>query len=173
VYIFLVNKAARFFVSDLCILICFKSIVTVLWWRKGHITLTGAEICALLGYYAASSGNPLPTFLDNLSVPYSRVKKPKKDFLTLEYWTDRLSRNVGKGLPLDAAEASRSLQHRGGSPKSRIWLVLSVIVVILSLLSSYLRCVSRSTGITVTHFRTIRQSGFKEHWHMLDSLRHR
>jgi hypothetical protein len=28
-----------------------------------------AEICALLGYYAASSGNPLPTIQDNVSVP--------------------------------------------------------------------------------------------------------
>jgi hypothetical protein len=27
------------------------------------------EICALLGYYAASCGNCLPTFQDNLSVP--------------------------------------------------------------------------------------------------------
>ena len=33
------------------------------------------EICALPGYYAASSGNPLPTFRDNVSVPFSRVKK--------------------------------------------------------------------------------------------------
>jgi hypothetical protein len=59
------------------------------------------EICAVLGYYAASSGNPFPTFWDNLSVPYSRVKKDL-DFLTLEDETDRLSRNVGTGLPLDA-----------------------------------------------------------------------
>jgi hypothetical protein len=35
------------------------------------------EICALLGYNAASSGNPLPMFRDNVSVPSSRVKKPK------------------------------------------------------------------------------------------------
>ena len=27
------------------------------------------EICALLGYYAASNGNTLPTFRDNVSVP--------------------------------------------------------------------------------------------------------
>jgi len=27
------------------------------------------EICALLGYYAAYSGNSLPAFRDNLSVP--------------------------------------------------------------------------------------------------------
>jgi len=32
------------------------------------------EICALVGYYAASSGNFLPTFWDNLLVPSSWVK---------------------------------------------------------------------------------------------------
>jgi hypothetical protein len=45
------------------------------------------EICPLLGYNAASSGNSLPTFRENVSVPSSRVKKSKKlflDFLTLE-----------------------------------------------------------------------------------------
>ena len=42
------------------------------------------EICALLGYYAAASVNPLPTFRH------------------IEDWTDRFSRNVGKGLPLGA-----------------------------------------------------------------------
>jgi hypothetical protein len=36
------------------------------------------EICALLGYIAASSGNPLPTFQNNILVPSSRVKKSKK-----------------------------------------------------------------------------------------------
>jgi len=35
------------------------------------------EKCALLGYYAASSGNSLPTFWDNLSVPSSRDKNPR------------------------------------------------------------------------------------------------
>ena len=37
--------------------------------------LDSREIRALLGFYAAYSGNPLPTFWDNLSVPSSRVKK--------------------------------------------------------------------------------------------------
>ena len=80
--------------------------------------LDGSENCALLGYYAASSGNYLPTFRDNLSVPSSRAEYPKrkpvnlvyvgvyigiyKGFLfgypTLEEGTDRLSRNVGKPL---------------------------------------------------------------------------
>jgi hypothetical protein len=33
------------------------------------------EICALLGCYEASSGNPLPTLQDNVSVLSSRVSK--------------------------------------------------------------------------------------------------
>ena len=49
------------------------------------------ENSALLGYYAASSGNLLPTFRDNLSVPSSEVKNPKD-----ENGTGRLSRNVGQ-----------------------------------------------------------------------------
>jgi len=43
------------------------------------------ENSVLLGYYAASSGNLLPTF---------------REFLTLEEGADRLSRNVGKKLLL-------------------------------------------------------------------------
>ena len=35
------------------------------------------EICALLGYYAASTDNPLLTFRDSVSVPSSRVNKSK------------------------------------------------------------------------------------------------
>jgi hypothetical protein len=31
------------------------------------------EICALLGYNTASSGNPLLMFWDNISVPSSRI----------------------------------------------------------------------------------------------------
>jgi hypothetical protein len=103
------------------------------------------EICALLGYNAASSGNPLPTFRDNVSVPSSRAKKSKKsrkpatethprlslhkprvsvagfllflDFLTLEDGTDTLSRNVGKGLPLDAAWYPRRAQILSASQR--------------------------------------------------------
>jgi hypothetical protein len=55
------------------------------------------DICALLGYYATSCGNCLPTFRDNVSVPSSRVKSPsRKGLLTREDGTDTLSRNVGK-----------------------------------------------------------------------------
>jgi hypothetical protein len=55
------------------------------------------ENCALLRHYAASSGNFLPTFRDNLSVPSSSVRNQS---LTLEDVTDILSRNVGNKLPL-------------------------------------------------------------------------
>jgi hypothetical protein len=34
------------------------------------------EICAVLGYYAASCGNSLPTFRGNVSVPSSKAKSP-------------------------------------------------------------------------------------------------
>jgi hypothetical protein len=33
------------------------------------------EICSVLGYYAASSGNALSMFWDNMLVPSSRVNK--------------------------------------------------------------------------------------------------
>jgi hypothetical protein len=36
------------------------------------------ETCALLGYYASSCGNCLPTFRDNLSIPYLLVKSPSR-----------------------------------------------------------------------------------------------
>ena len=55
------------------------------------------EIRVLLGYVLRSvSGNSLPTFRENLPAPSSRARK----FLTLEDGTGRLSRNVGKELPL-------------------------------------------------------------------------
>jgi hypothetical protein len=57
------------------------------------------ELCAFLGYYAASNDNPLPTFRYSVPVPSSGVKKSK----ILEDGIDKLSRNVGKGLPFDAA----------------------------------------------------------------------
>ena len=49
------------------------------------------------GYYVAYSGNSLPTLRDILSVQSSRIKKS-------EIWTDRISRNVGKGLLLYSAK---------------------------------------------------------------------
>jgi hypothetical protein len=69
------------------------------------------EICALLGCYAAQSGDSVPTFGENLSVPSSRVKISKKKaqeesfilgILILEDGTDTLSRNVYIELALCA-----------------------------------------------------------------------
>ena len=61
-------------------------------------TLTSIfENCALLGYHAGSSGNFLQTFRDNLSGTILRESIP-------EDGTDRLSRNVGKILPLLAEQ---------------------------------------------------------------------
>jgi hypothetical protein len=56
--------------------------------------------CIFLGYYAASSDNSLPMLWDKLSVPSLRVKNPKG---TLQDWTDILSWNTGKELPLLSA----------------------------------------------------------------------
>jgi hypothetical protein len=82
------------------------------------------ENYALLGCYAACIGYFLPTFRDNLSVPSSWVKNPKKvfGFLTLEYRTDRLSRNVVKNNHYSLhnnPEERSSYIRRGGSLKSR------------------------------------------------------
>jgi hypothetical protein len=59
------------------------------------------ENCALLGCYATSSGNSLPTFSDKLSVQSSRDEDPRRlGFMTVEDGTDRLSLNVDNVLPL-------------------------------------------------------------------------
>jgi hypothetical protein len=55
------------------------------------------DICTLLGCHAVSSGSSIPTCRDKLSAPFSRVK------VTLENGEVMLSRNVGEGVPLDAA----------------------------------------------------------------------
>ena len=63
-----------------------------------------AENCVLMGYYAASSGNFLPTFRDNISVPSSGGQVLwVKEFLNPEEGTNTLSRNVGNKLPVLAA----------------------------------------------------------------------
>ena len=41
--------------------------------KHGKTSVRVEENCALLGCYSASIGNSLPTFRDNLSVPYSGV----------------------------------------------------------------------------------------------------
>ena len=51
-------------------------------WNKRIGVISGfrrgvSETRVLLGYYAAYSGNSLPTFRDNLSVPTSSVRNPR------------------------------------------------------------------------------------------------
>jgi hypothetical protein len=87
--------------------------------KKGlyPITVTGIEIGALLGDYAASSSSTLSLFRVNLSVPSSRAKTPLKmgpmccpePLVKYYHFT-----------PLNIPEERRSYQHRGGSLKSRV-----------------------------------------------------
>jgi hypothetical protein len=44
------------------------------------------EICALLGYYRAYSGNSLPMFRDILSVPSSKVNESKEKSMCRFWW---------------------------------------------------------------------------------------
>jgi len=61
-----------------------------------------------MGYYAAYSGNSIPTFLDNLSVPSSRAKMgPTGKGVRNDHYT-----------PRNSTEESTSHLLRGGSLKS-------------------------------------------------------
>jgi hypothetical protein len=81
--------------------------------RKLHISSDTSfcnEIYTVLGYYAASCGNCLPTFRDNVSVPFSRVKSPRRKTSVNNYHT----------TPRNIPEECRSHQHCGGSLTARI-----------------------------------------------------
>ena len=94
------------------------------------LNLKWDEICALLGYYATSSSNPLPTFRDNVSVPSLRVKNSKKQNFSSFY--PRISWPLKMGAILcpetsvkdyhsmlrNTPEERRSHRHRGGSLRS-------------------------------------------------------
>ena len=59
------------------------------------VDILNGKNCALLGHYAACSGNFLQTFRDNLSVASLRVQNQRKiGLLTLESETDRVPRSV-------------------------------------------------------------------------------
>ena len=65
-------------------------------WRKFEWMLLRNKLpyenFALLGYYAVSSGNLLPVFWDNVLVPSSEVKNPKKACCpSVEFIQGRLS----------------------------------------------------------------------------------
>jgi hypothetical protein len=91
------------------------------------------ENCALLGYYATSSGKFLQTFRDNLSIPFSGFKN-KIFFIT---------KMVPIGCPETSVKIYRSLLHN--NPKERRfvlfkcslvsfvhWFVFSVYLIYLS-----------------------------------------
>jgi hypothetical protein len=59
------------------------------------------ENCAVLGYYAVSSGNFLPTFRDN---PISPILKGQMEFLTLEDGTDGNIMHKAAVMPTDMEE---------------------------------------------------------------------
>ena len=69
-------------------------------YRNPHIQVhelwDADENCALLHYYAGSSGNSLQTFWDNLSVPPSRVKNSKSQSRKGQGITDAWRRDVPK-----------------------------------------------------------------------------
>jgi hypothetical protein len=69
--------------------------------RDFTLTLRINDKCALLDYYAASSGNCLTTFQDRLLVPSSGVKDP--NILDHRNGTDKLFQIVDKEFPLVAA----------------------------------------------------------------------
>jgi hypothetical protein len=83
------------------------------------------KICALLGHYAASSGNPLPAFRDNVSVSSSKVKKTRTSWL-LKMGRIRCPetsvkdyRSTLRNIP----EERRAHQHRGGSLIPRLFVL--------------------------------------------------
>jgi len=83
------------------------------------------EICALLGSYAACSGNSSPTFRDNLSVLSSSVKNPKSSTSPLKM--DMIGcpeTSVSYHYTLrNNQEEGRSHIHRGKSPNHAIGLL--------------------------------------------------
>jgi hypothetical protein len=82
------------------------------------------ENCVLLGYYAASSGNSLPTFRDNISVPSSRVNNPWMGPIVC---LKTSARNYHYSLRNSPGECSSHL-HRGGSLESHKHLLLVLLV---------------------------------------------
>jgi len=66
---------------------------TQIWTLWTH-TFQFTKNCALMGYYAASSGNFLPTFHDVILVPFSRVKKLKRNLVVEQIY---IGISVGSG----------------------------------------------------------------------------
>jgi hypothetical protein len=102
--------------------------------QESKVDETG-EICALLECNAVSSGNPLPTFRDNVLVPFSRLKKSKN--ITYSFWTSWALKMEPIRCPETSVkdyhstlrytpEDCRSHQHRGGSLESSMRLKIII-----------------------------------------------
>jgi hypothetical protein len=89
------------------------------------------ENFALLGSFAASSGNSLPKFRENRSVTSSRVRYVLSR--NLEDGTDRVSRRVGKKLPLLAAKESRRAKFSSTSWRKLEMTLGNTVAFVLSM----------------------------------------
>jgi hypothetical protein len=104
------------------------------------------EICALLAYYAASNGNPLPTFWETVSVPSSRVK------MSFKMGTIRCPETSVKdyySTLRNIPEERKSNQYRDGSLKSLITITMYLsdcfsLTVLMDLLGSIFSITSNS-----------------------------
>jgi hypothetical protein len=89
---------------------------------KGSIKRLSFSDLHSLGYYAACNGDLLPNFHENLSVPLSRIKNPRR-FLPLTMGPiscpETSVTNYHSALR-NRPEELRSLLFRGGSLKSRL-----------------------------------------------------
>jgi hypothetical protein len=121
------------------------------------------DICALLRCYAASSGNPLPTFRHNISVPSSSVKNSNGLHLTscpLKMGPIRCPETSVKhyhSTLRNTPEERRSHQHRDVSLKSRTAAVFVCSVFALS----------SSTSLQLRHVRRSLSRNLCQHWRRL------
>jgi len=111
------------------VFICSRSVQAFIWIDNIRID---AENCALLGRYAASSCNSLPTFRHNPSVPSSRMINPR-----IPFFLNTLPLKLGPiGCPetsvrnyhyllCNSPEERSSHLKRGWSLKSRLSFVCS------------------------------------------------
>jgi len=93
----------------MCVTQLFKSSCSS---RKG-IKWLPSKNCALLGYYAACSGNSLPIFRDNISVPSSRVKNgtercPETSVINYHYTLRNVPEEQSSHLLRDGSLKSRT-----------------------------------------------------------------
>ena len=103
--------------------------VDVALWQSLVLPIYKSEKCALLGYYADSSGNLLPTLRDNVSLPNSGLET------TSDFWNYRLSRKAGKKLPLLSAQFSTFSRAKAWNHARQRMYLLSTNLLYIFLLA--------------------------------------